>query len=209
MAGQPPYHFVTHWRVQASPKVVYQILDNTADLPRWWPAVYISVAPTEPGDRGGIGAVFDLHTRGWLPYTLRWKLRIVEKQPPRRIALEASGDLVGHGVWTLSADGPWVNVTFDWQVQANKPLLRRWSWLLWPLFAANHHWAMGRGQESLVRELAFRQAPPKKWESFPPPPQPSNISVAGLLVIMAGAALIFLAALYLIGWYAVRLFAPG
>ena len=38
------------------------------------------------------------------------------------------------------------------------PLLRSLSFLFKPIFAANHHWAMARGEESLVLELDRRRA---------------------------------------------------
>jgi hypothetical protein len=47
-----------------------------------------------------------------------------------------------------------VNVTYDWRVKAEKPLLRYISFLLKPVFAANHRWAMRQGEQSLQRELA-------------------------------------------------------
>ena len=50
-----------------------------------------------------------------------------------------------------------------------KPLLRRLSWLLKPVFAANHHWAMARGEESLALELRRRRHPDQP-EAVPPPP---------------------------------------
>lgn len=64
-------------------------------------------------------------------------------------------------------------ITYEWQVQAAKPLLRRLSWLLKPLFAANHRWAMARGEESLRLELRRRRATtPEARAVIPDPPQP-------------------------------------
>jgi hypothetical protein len=37
------YHFVTHWRVEATPEQVWDVLDKPLDVPRWWPAVYLQV----------------------------------------------------------------------------------------------------------------------------------------------------------------------
>ena len=56
----------------------------------------------------------------------------------------------------LQADGPAVIVRYDWQVDARKPLLRALTWLLRPIFTANHKWAMRKGEESLKLELARR-----------------------------------------------------
>jgi hypothetical protein len=50
-----------------------------------------------------------------------------------------------------------VDILFDWRLDANKPLIRYLSFLLKPIFAANHRWAMARGEEGLRSELARRQ----------------------------------------------------
>jgi hypothetical protein len=63
-------------------------------------------------------------------------------------------------------------ITYDWRVSAAKPLLRRLSWLMKPAFAANHRWAMARGQESLALELRRRRHPGDA-RSVPPPPGPT------------------------------------
>jgi hypothetical protein len=78
------------------------------------------------------------------------------KDPPRRLELTATGDFVGRGVWTLTPEGAGTRVEYDWRLTAEKPLLRRLSWLLKPFFSWNHHWAMARGYEGLCRELAAR-----------------------------------------------------
>ena len=68
------------------------------------------------------------------------------------------GDFVGEGRWRFQLDGPEVAITYDWRIRAEKPLLRRLSWLLRPLFAANHRWAMAQGQSSLLREIDRRRS---------------------------------------------------
>jgi hypothetical protein len=44
-----------------------------------------------------------------------------------------------------------------------------------PIFSANHHWAMARGEESLRLELARRHAAsdPTIAAAIPPPPAPT------------------------------------
>ncbi len=85
------YHFVTHWRVESTLDEVCDVLDNPTDLVRWWPSVYLDVREPEPG-------IFELHTRGWLPYTLRWCFRVTENRRPKGFTLEAWGDFDGTGV---------------------------------------------------------------------------------------------------------------
>ena len=195
--ADPRYHFVTHWRAQGAPEEVYDLLDDPADLPRWWPAVYLDVKQIGAGDAQGLGKAFELHTRGWLPYTLRWQLRTVEKKRPHRLVIEAQGDLVGRGVWTLRREGSGLDVAFDWQVEADKPLLRKLSWLLRPIFAANHRWAMSKGEDSLRLELARRHAPTAaEAAKVPPPPGPSQVSGMTVAAMLGGAAVIILVILY-------------
>src|SRR5262249_6372720 len=105
----------------------------------------------------GRGGRYRMHSRGWLPYTLRWDLHPTEKDPPRRLALEATGDFVGTGVWTLSADPPFTDITYDWRIRADKLLLKYLSFLMKPLFRWNHAWAMAGGGESVKRELVGRR----------------------------------------------------
>ena len=101
------YHFLTRWRVESTRDEVYAILENTRDVARWWPSVYPGVEVEEPGDADGLGKVIRLCTKGWLPYTLRWRCRVTEKRPPERFALEARGDFHGRGVWTFEPAPVW------------------------------------------------------------------------------------------------------
>jgi hypothetical protein len=126
----------------------------------------------DPGGTDGVGRALDLHTKGWLPYTLRWTLRITEPLTDAGFALSAEGDLEGTGRWTFRQDGPEVVITYDWRIHATKPLLRRLGWLLKPAFAANHVWAMRKGEESLRLELRRRRDPAGAGE-VPAPPQPT------------------------------------
>ena len=147
------YHFITRWRIEGTVQEVADVLKRAEDLPRWWPSVYLEVREIEAGDGDGIGKVVMLHTRGWLPYTLRWQFRVTESRHPYGYSIEAWGDFNGRGVWTFEQEGGWVNVVYDWKIRADKPLLKALSFLIKPIFAANHRWAMARGEESLRLEL--------------------------------------------------------
>jgi hypothetical protein len=168
------YEFVTVWRVPGTIAEVAEVLKDGRTLPRWWPAVYLSVDPRLDGDARDVGSVTDLHTTGWLPYTLRWSLTLTEPVTDTGFALSAAGDLNGTGRWTFTQDGPEVVITYDWRVSAGKPLLRRFSWVLRPAFAANHRWAMARGEESLRLEVRRRRAATAAERArVPPPPGPT------------------------------------
>ncbi|MFF2842035.1 SRPBCC family protein [Paenarthrobacter sp. NPDC057981] len=169
------YEFVTVWRVAGTREEVVDVLGDAGTLKQWWPSVYLSVTRVTPGGPDGVGASFDLHTKGWLPYTLRWRLTVTEPVTLDGFALTAVGDLNGTGRWTFATDGPETVITYDWRVSTAKPLLRRLSWLLKPAFSANHHWAMARGEESLKLELRRRRSTTDRG-SVPAPPGPTFTS---------------------------------
>ena len=184
----PGYTFVTRWRVEGTCGEVADLIGDPLLLPRWWPSVYLSVEELSPPGPGGVGRRVRLRTKGWLPYTLGWELVVVESSYPHGFRLEASGDLVGRGVWTFRQDGPDVAIEYDWRVDLEKAWLRRLSPLLRPLLEANHRWAMAQGEQSLVLELARRRATtPEAQAAIPPPPGPVTLAGAGLLAAGIGA----------------------
>lgn len=169
------YAFVSHWRVPGRIQDVFAILTQAQQLPDWWPSVYLGVEELARGAPDGLGHRLALTTRGWLPYTLRWHLTVTGITPPERLSLSAGGDLEGQGTWILSQDGDDVRLRYEWEVLANKALLKYLSPLLRPVFALNHRWAMARGETSLRLELARRQAlSPEAAARIPPPPGPAS-----------------------------------
>ena len=188
------YHFITHWRIRGTREEIAEILADAAALPRWWPSVYLDVQVLEPGDEHAVGKYVALYTKGWLPYTLRWRFRVTKSNPPKGFEIAAEGDFVGRGIWTLAPDGDYVHVIYDWKIRADKPLLRYFSFIMKPVFAANHRWAMARGEESLKLELARRHAAtPADRVRVPAPPEPTTVSAVPLLALSAGAVALAIA----------------
>ncbi len=163
------YQFITRWQVPAPAEEVYRTLEDVDTLATWWPSVYLDVKARKPGQPGGVGKEVELYTKGWLPYTLRWRFRVTETHFPTGFALEAFGDLAGRGIWTFTPNATGCAVVYDWRIAAEKPLLKYLSFLMKPLFSANHHWAMRRGLKSLNLELRRRRGDP----GVPPPPAPT------------------------------------
>jgi hypothetical protein len=143
------YHLVSKWRVRGSVADVFAILANFSEMPRWWPEGFLSVRRTSTGS----GLTLDVHSRGFLPYTLRWTARLTAVEAPGTFTIAVEGDFDGHSEWDLRQDGEWVEVTFTWVIRVLKPLVRRLSWLLRPVFVLNHRWAMAKGEQGLQREL--------------------------------------------------------
>ncbi|MES1258209.1 MAG: polyketide cyclase, partial [Acidobacteriota bacterium] len=126
-------------------------------------------------------------TKGWLPYRLRWEAVTTESRRPNRIALRATGDLEGRGIWSILQDGAFTDVTFDWKLTAGKPFLRWLSPVLRPVFEANHRWAMQQGEKSLELELArYRADTVEEMNAVAPPAGPSELWTRALA---AGAVL--------------------
>ena len=148
------YRFVTRWVVESTCEEVSQVLGNPLDLPRWWPMVYLEVVELRPPNASGTGRRVRLLTKGKLPYKLRWEFEVVESRSPHGFTIAATGDFEGAGTWTFVQNGPRVDITFDWRISAEKPLLRWLSFVLKPIFEANHRWAMARGEECLIKELS-------------------------------------------------------
>ncbi|HYL71328.1 MAG TPA: polyketide cyclase [Candidatus Dormibacteraeota bacterium] len=167
------YHFITAWRVEGTREEVATVLRDASDLPRWWPSVYLDVRVVSEGDKHGIGREVDLWTKGWLPYTLRWRFTTTRNDGVNGLALRAAGDFEGEGVWTFRQDGGFVDATYDWRIRAEKPLLKRLTWVLRPAFSANHRWAMRMGERSLQLELARRRLPEQDRARVAAPPAPT------------------------------------
>ncbi len=163
------YHFITNWRVKASCELVDSIIGNGESLARWWPSVYLDVYEATQGDANNIGKRVYLYTKGWLPYTLQWHFVVSENKKPYGFTIKAFGDFDGLGIWTFEQDGEYCNIIFDWKLSANKPILKKLSWLLKPIFSFNHLWAMKKGEQSLLLEIRRRNGE----VNIPAPPQPT------------------------------------
>ena len=135
-----------------------EILGAPEEFPRWWPEVYLAVKPLERSDERGIGQTLKVHSRGWLPYYLHWQGRLVENHMPDSWVIEATGDLVGRGVWRLDQKGRVARVTHDWQVGSDRLLFRMLAPLLRRVMVSNHNWAMAKGALGLRAELVRRSS---------------------------------------------------
>ena len=140
------YVFVDEWDVDAPIEAVFDALADASTYPEWWRPVYLETETDGPPE---VGRVSRQYFKGRLPYRLRTTSRIVELERPRHIAAEVEGDLSGRGVWTLTGGDGKIHVRFDWEVNADRPLLRYLSPVLRPLFRWNHNWAIARARDGL------------------------------------------------------------
>jgi hypothetical protein len=182
------YRLLSSWRVDGTCGEVADALGDPLGLARWWPSVYLDVEELQPPDARGLGRRVRLRTKGWLPYTIRWESEVVESRYPHGFTILAYGDFEGRGRWTFEQDGPSVNLRYDWRLRAEKPLLRNLSFLLKPVFEANHRWAMRQGEESLKLELLRLRASSDDARARVPPP-PGPVTYAGVALIVGAVAI--------------------
>jgi uncharacterized protein YndB with AHSA1/START domain/quercetin dioxygenase-like cupin family protein len=150
------YRFVDEWDVAAPPQAVFDAISDARTYPAWWRPVYIDVEAEGPAV---LGKTSRQHFKGRLPYHLHTESTIVRLEPPHVVEADVTGDLRGHGKWTLTATETGTHVRFDWEVFADKALLRVLTPLLRPAFRWNHNWAIARAMEGL-EPYAQRTAAP-------------------------------------------------
>jgi uncharacterized protein YndB with AHSA1/START domain/quercetin dioxygenase-like cupin family protein len=141
-----PYVFVDQWEVAAPPEAVFDAVADARSYPQWWRPVYLDVESDGPPE---LGKQSRQHFKGRLPYHLRTRSVIVALDPPRTVTADVEGDLRGRGTWTLTPTARGTHVRFDWQVHADRRLLRVLTPVLRPLFRWNHNWAIARAIEGL------------------------------------------------------------
>ncbi len=143
------YNFLTIWRFPQPIARVWEAINAAEDYPCWWPNI-ISYRCLTPHNPRGVGAEGERTVRGFLPYSLRYTTIITKSDPPRELAYDAAGDLVGNGRFVLCESAGQTEVTIYWQVSTEGRWLNRLAPLLKWMFAANHNAVMRRGQRGLA-----------------------------------------------------------
>ena len=141
-----PYVFVDEWDVAAPPEAVFAAIADARTYPEWWRPVYLDVDADGPAE---LGKESRQHFKGRLPYHVRTRSRVVALEAPRTVTAEVDGDLRGRGTWTLTPTSTGTNVRFDWQVHADRRLLKALTPVLRPVLRWNHNWAIARAMEGL------------------------------------------------------------
>lgn len=148
------YVFIDRFTVPCDVETAYQYIHRIEEYPRWWGKVYKkivklkNVAPDTPGAR------YAVTVGGFLPYTLTIENEVTLINRPYKIEFDAMGDLEGKGVWMFREVENGTEITFDWRVAANKKVINMFSFLLKPLFAANHTFCVREANKGIRKELA-------------------------------------------------------
>ncbi len=149
------YSFVTLWKIAAPLQDVWEAIEDSNNLPSWWPAV-LSVNTIAEGNADGIGRKEQQTWRGILPYQLFFLIKITSVDYLKSIEFTASGDLEGIGKWTFIDEGNWVTLQHDWQVKTTQQWLNVLTPVLKPLLAWNHDEIMRWGAKGLAQKLSAK-----------------------------------------------------
>jgi len=169
-ASRLRYHMTTRWLLVGTAEEVYAILRRPAELPRWWPAVFLSTTVLRRGDENETGSRVSVHSKGWQPYTVHFEFEVVEVLPPTRITIQVWGDFEGVCQLDIKPTRDQVEMVFDWQCKVNRPLLRWGARVSHKMGVSNHRWTMRQGCKSLQLELNRRQALDGRQPVRPPGP---------------------------------------
>jgi uncharacterized protein YndB with AHSA1/START domain len=145
-ARRVEYRFLTTWLIAAPREPVWEVLEDAARWPEWWPGV-VAMEEVEPQ------RLYRAEWRSFVPYPVRFEFAVDRVEGPVAMAGRASGDLEGTGEWRLFEQDGVTAVTYDWRVRATK----RWMKLVGPvgrpMFEWNHDFIMRRGGAALAERL--------------------------------------------------------
>lgn len=150
------YVFVDKFTVPCDVETAYQYIHKIEEYPRWWAKVYKKIAKIKDAPAGMPGAKYEITVGGFLPYSLTIENEVTCIDKPHRIEFAAEGDLSGKGIWLFHRVEEGTEIIFDWQVAANKPLVKWFSFLLKPLFRANHGYCVRQARQGMHKELALK-----------------------------------------------------
>jgi hypothetical protein len=158
------YVFVDKFTVPCNLETAYQYIKQVEGYPGWWGEVYKKVEKLKDAPPDTAGAKYRVTVGGFLPYALTIENETTLIDRPNRIEFVAFGDLEGKGIWLFKPVTDGTEITFDWRVAANKFIIKALSFLLKPLFRANHVCCVRKAKVGMQQDLQQRQS--EKQMSF-------------------------------------------
>lgn len=151
------YIFIDKFIAPCDIETAYRYIKEIEDYPRWWGKVYKKITKLKDAPQDQPGAKYSIMVGGFLPYVLKIENEVTYIDRPYLIRFTADGDLQGKGVWSFREVEGGTEITFDWRVAANKKIIRWFSFLLKPLFRANHHYCVVKAKEGIEKDLVTQQ----------------------------------------------------
>jgi hypothetical protein len=149
---QEKYSFITKWQIKAPVKDVWDAIYNSLEWPQWWKGV-IASHELEKGDNRGINGIREYTWKSALPYKLKFKSKLLEREDNKRLYGVAFGELEGEGTWYFYHKDGITHLQYDWHVFTNKKWMNTFSFILKPLFKYNHDVVMKWGAKGLAKKL--------------------------------------------------------
>jgi uncharacterized protein YndB with AHSA1/START domain len=148
------YHFVTNWYFQAPIERVWKEIEDTSNISEWL-TDFRKVSPRNVQTEEHRPVDIDVEYRGDLPYTFRFRLRVVKVEPPHLLELEATGNLIGRGKWVLQTQDQGTAATYFWDVTVANPFFALFVKLPWfkAITERNHNATMDRAYQALKQRL--------------------------------------------------------
>ena len=153
------YQFLTVWLVDAPIEDVWDELFDVGAWPRWWKGV-TEARELEPGEPDGLGKVFTISWRSFLPYDLTFVTTVTRIERPHLMEGEAVGELTGTGRWRLFEHDGTTAVTYEWNVRTTRRWMNVIAPVARPIFEWNHDYVMNRGGEGLKSRLRGYETAP-------------------------------------------------
>jgi uncharacterized protein YndB with AHSA1/START domain len=168
-AQAPATHFVliSRFHIAAEPPLVWRALTQVSVWPQWWPGVAAVQRPLGEQQEGAVGAVAAIDWKSPLGYRFCVTATTLHVDRPRSIEARVEGDLHGHGLWVLEPRAGGVDVVYRWDLELRRPWMRRWAWLLRPLFAWSHFRVVRQGVAGLARHLHTKAEMTAEWSGGP------------------------------------------
>jgi hypothetical protein len=151
------YIFIDKFIAPCGIETAYYYIKQIEEYPRWWGKVYKKIIKLKDAPPDEAGAKYRITVGGFLPYTLTIENEVTHIDRPYLIRFNADGDLQGKGVWSFRELEEGTAITFDWRVAANKRIIRLFSFLLKPLFKANHHYCVVKAKEGMENDLQLKR----------------------------------------------------
>lgn len=149
------YMFETEWVLTAPIEKVFEVLEHPEEFSNWWPSVKNSRL-LEEGDADGIGTRAAYSIRSPLGYGMKFDVKAVEVDRPKRIHCVVRGDLIGTGTYLLESVDTMTHVRFNWYVSTTKSWMNFVAGFAKPLLVWAHHSVMREGCAAMAELLGAR-----------------------------------------------------
>jgi hypothetical protein len=136
------YNFVSLWTFEGEEEKLWSILMDIHSWPKWWTGMRKVVQLSKNSYCITVGYFF---------YKLTYTVVVVRKSRSKSMNLTSTGDLSGVGKFLIKRQSGNVVVKFEWNVKANKGLMRRSEFLLHPFFRFAHNIIVEWGAKGLAR----------------------------------------------------------